>query len=149
MKKTKLLFLLLFLLAGSSIYAQTDKIPGMWYTIDEDGNKKSLVKIYRAQNGTFEGVIEKLLTGDPARKCVNCTGADKGKPIAGMIFIKNLRPGGGKLSGGTILDPANGKIYNCTITLDKGGSKLKVRGSLDKSGLIGRNQTWEKVPSVD
>ena len=149
MKFSKLIIVLLFLLAGKTIYAQTDKIVGMWYTIDEDGNKKSLVKMYRATNGTFEGVIEKLLTGDPARKCVNCTGADKGKPIAGMIFIKNLRPGEGKLSGGTILDPANGKIYSCTISLDKGGSKLKVRGSLDKSGLLGRNQTWEKAPSVD
>ena len=115
MKFSKLIIVLLFLFAGKTIYAQTDKIVGMWYTIDEDGNKKSLVKIYRATNGTFEGVIEKLLTGDPARKCVNCTGAEKGKPIAGMIFIKNLRPGEGKLSGQRTVFTRHGLSVSCLL----------------------------------
>ncbi len=137
------------MLIGISAFAQTNKIVGKWYTIDEDGNKKSLVSILKAPDGTYEGVIEKLLTGDANRLCVNCTGSDKNKPITGMKFIKNLKADNEKLTGGTILDPANGKIYKCSMTFDKKTGKLKVRGSLDRSGIIGRNQTWEPAVGVN
>ena len=149
MKKIKTLITLVFMLAAVSLSAQVGKIVGKWYTIEEDGTKKSLVSIYKAPNGTYEGVIEKLLTGDPNRRCVNCTGADKDKPILGMKIIKGLKLDDQKLTGGTIMDPANGKTYNCTISYDKKNGKLKVRGSLDKTGLLGRNQTWEPASPVN
>ncbi len=130
------------MLLSISSFAQIDKITGKWYTIDEEGNKKSLVNIYKTPTGSYEGVIEKLLTGDTNRKCVNCTGEKKDKRIAGMIVVSDMTANDLKLSGGKILDPANGKIYNCTMSFDSKTGKLKVRGSLDKSGLIGRNQAW-------
>ncbi len=144
--KTKLLVLIAaFILFPAAIIAQPSRIVGKWYTIDEDGNRKSLVVISKKANGTYEGVIEKLLTGDPERLCENCTGTEKNKPIKGVTVIKNMREDGDRLTGGTILDPANGKIYNCSITFDKSTGDLKVRGSLDKRGLIGRNQTWKRA----
>ncbi len=139
--RTLLLFVAIFLFPVFAL-AQPAKILGKWYTIDEDGNRKSLVSLTRTSAGVYEGVIEKLLTGDPNRRCIECTGADKDKPIAGMKIIRGLRVDGEKLTGGTILDPANGKIYNCTMTYDKKTGNLKVRGSLDRTGIIGRNQTW-------
>ncbi len=149
MKKITILTTMLFMLIGLSAYSQTNKIVGKWFTIDEDGNKKSLVNIYKAPNGTYEGVIVKLLTGDPNRNCVKCTGAEKDKPITGMRFIKNLKADDDKLTGGTILDPLDGKVYSCSISFDKKSGKLKVRGSLDRMGIIGRNQTWEPAVGVD
>lgn len=143
MKNLAKLLLVTLLFAPAILLAQPSKIAGKWYSIDEEGNKKSLVSIYKTTSGTYEGVIEKLLTGDTKRKCVNCTGADKDKPIEGMKILKSFKPDGEKLTGGTILDPANGKVYYCTIQIDKKTGKLKVRGSLDKTGFIGRNQTWE------
>lgn len=145
MKKTVFLIFSLFMLLSISSSAQIGKITGKWYTIDEDGNKKSLVNIYQTPAGTYEGVIEKLLTGDTNRKCVNCTGDKKDKRIAGMIVVTSMKADNQKLSGGKILDPANGKEYNCTMSFDSKTSKLKVRGSLDKSGLIGRNQAWVRA----
>ena len=149
MKKITILASLLFMLIGLSAYSQTSKIVGKWYTIDEEGKKKSLVNIYQAPSGAFEGVIVKLLTGDPNRLCVKCTGADKDKPIQGIKFIKNLKVDGDKLSGGSIMDPLDGKVYSCSMAFDKKTGKLKVRGSLDGWGLIGRNQTWEPAIGVD
>ena len=149
MKKITILASLLFMLIGLSAYAQTNKIVGKWYTIDEEGRKKSLVNIYQAPNGVFEGVIVKLLTGDPNRLCVKCTGAEKDKPVMGMKFIKNLKANGDKLSGGSIIDPLDGKIYSCSMSFDKKTGKLKVRGSLDGWGLIGRNQTWDLAVGVN
>jgi uncharacterized protein (DUF2147 family) len=149
MKKITILASLLFMLIGLSAFAQTNKIVGKWYTIDEEGRKKSLVNIYKAPNGEYEGVIMKLLTGDPNRLCTKCTGADKDKPVMGMKFIKNLKEDGDKLGSGTILDPLDGKIYSCSMSFDKKTGKLKVRGSLDGWGLIGRNQSWEPAIGVD
>ena len=137
--------LVAILLFGASLYAQPSAIVGKWYTIDEDGNRKSIVQIYKAPGGSYEGKIEILLTGDPERRCVNCTGAKQNLKIKGMIVVSGMSPDGDKLSGGKILDPANGKEYNCTMSIDKKSGNLKVRGSLDKSGIIGRNQTWIRV----
>lgn len=145
MKKTLFLILSLIMLSSISSFAQIGKIIGKWYTIDEDGNKKSLVNIYQTPAGTYEGVIEKLLTGDTNRKCIECKGDKKDKRIAGMVFVSNMKIDEEKLSGGKILDPANGKEYNCTMSFDSKTGKLKVRGSLDKSGMIGRNQAWVRA----
>lgn len=37
----------------------------------------------------------------------------------------------------------NGKAYNCSMKVD--GDVLKVRGSLDQKGLLGRTMDWFRV----
>ena len=142
----KTLFTFAFLIAFSlSGFAQADKIVGKWKTIDDkDGSEKSIVLIFKATNGKFYGKIEKLFK-DPEKLCTECEGANKNKPVLGMMIINNLVEAENKLTGGTILDPKNGKVYKCNISLEKGGEKLSVRGSLDKNGWIGRSQTWLRV----
>ena len=46
----------------------------------------------------------------------------------------------GELVGGKVLDPESGKFYYGKIYAKDG--KLVLRGSLDKRGFLGRNQTW-------
>jgi uncharacterized protein (DUF2147 family) len=139
----KLLFLLI-LFCPLSLLSQVSSILGTWRTIDEKTNEaKSIVRIYKEADGKYYGKIEKLLL-NPNAKCDNCEGEEKGKPVLGMIIITDMKEKGDKLDGGLILDPANGKRYNATISLEKNG-KLKLRGSLDKMGVLGRNQYWERV----
>ena len=142
----KKLVTLALLIAFSMVgFAQADKIVGKWKTIDDkDGSEKSIVLIFKATNGRYYGKIEKLFK-EPEKLCTECEGANKNQPILGMMIINNLVEKDGKLTGGTILDPKNGKVYKCNISLEKGGEKLNVRGSLDKSGWIGRSQTWIRV----
>ena len=123
-------------------FAQADKIVGKWKTIDDkDGSEKSIVNIFKATNGKYYGKIEKLFK-EQEKLCTECEGANKNQPILGMMIINNLIEKDCKLTGGTILDPKNGKVYKCNISIEKGGDKLNVRGSLDKGGWIGRSQTW-------
>ena len=143
MKKTYfvLFALIAFTMSG---FSQIDKIVGKWKTIDdEDGSAKSIVYIYKATNGKYYGRIEKLFK-DPEAKCTKCEGANHNKPILGMIIINSMELKGNELTNGTILDPNNGKVYYCTISYDATSKNLKVRGSLDKKGWIGRSQTWIK-----
>jgi len=142
----KTLFTFAFLIAFSLIgFAQADKIVGKWKTIDDkDGSEKSIVLIFKATNGKYYGKIEKLFK-EPEKLCTECEGANKNKPVLGMMIINNLVEKDGKLTGGTILDPKNGKVYKCNISLSSEPDKLNVRGSLDKNGWIGRSQTWIRV----
>ncbi|MDD2622746.1 MAG: DUF2147 domain-containing protein [Bacteroidales bacterium] len=136
-----LIALIAFTMSG---FSQIDKIVGKWKTIDdEDGSAKSIVYIYKATNGKYYGRIEKLFK-DPEAKCTKCEGANHNKPILGMIIINSMELKGNELTNGTILDPNNGKVYYCTISYDATSKNLKVRGSLDKKGWIGRSQTWIK-----
>jgi uncharacterized protein (DUF2147 family) len=139
----KLLFLS-FLLYPFLAFSQVSNIVGSWKTIDDKtGEAKSIVRIYKETNGKYYGKIEKLFK-NPDGKCDNCKDENKGKPILGMIIITDMKEKGDKLVGGFILDPASGDKYYATISYEKDG-RLKLRGSLDKLGVVGRNQYWEKV----
>jgi len=144
--KKALISLVILLSISMSGFAQADKIVGKWKTIDDkDGSEKSIVLIFKATNGKYYGVIEKLFK-NPDGICSECEGTNKNKPNLGMRIINNMVEVDKKLTGGTILDPKNGKVYKCNISLDSSSpDKLNVRGSLDKGGWIGRSQTWIRV----
>ena len=140
----KRLVFFVFLFCSIPVFSQVSNIVGNWKTIDDKtGEEKSIVRIYKAENGKYYGKIEKLFQ-NPDGKCVNCKDENKDKPILGMVIITEMVAKGDKLDGGFILDPANGEKYYVTITYEKGSGKLKLRGSKDKFGMLGRNQYWVK-----
>jgi uncharacterized protein (DUF2147 family) len=116
---------------------------GKWKTIDEkDGKAKSIVEVYE-QNGKIYGkFLEMLNPADKNKVCDKCEGADKGKPIVGMVFIKGLKADGDEYTGGTILDPGSGKIYKGKLKVVEGGKKLKASGCIS---FICKGQTWLRV----
>ncbi len=143
--KKSLVSLLILIAFSIGSFAQVSKIVGKWKTIDDaDGSEKSIVHIFKATNGKYYGKIEHLFK-DPAKLCTECDGELKNKPVMGMMVINNMTEHEGTLTGGTILDPNNGKVYKCNLSYDSKTGNLNVRGSLDKRGLIGRTQTWKKV----
>lgn len=139
----KKVFVLFFAMMCSMLsMAQVAQMVGKWTTIDDkSGEKVSVVQIYKASNGKYYGkIVELLRPADKGQVCTPCTGSDKNKPVEGLIIIRDMEEQDGKLVGGRVLDPENGKFYYAKITLENG--KLVLRGSLDKAGLLGRNQTW-------
>ncbi len=143
----------LTLLLASSALAE-DKAPaattgavGRWTTIDDETKKpKSVIVIYE-ENGKLFGKIEQLFR-DPKEEqnpvCDKCQGTLKDQPIIGMTILRDLKKDDDEWSGGTILDPANGKTYKCKVAVEDGGKKLKVRGYIGMS-LLGRTQHWVRA----
>ena len=127
-----------------SLFIQTRDFEGNWVTIDDEtGVEKSIIKLY-IKNDTLYGRIETLLLEeDQGQLCTNCTGSELNQPIEGLIILKGLTRDGEQWIGGTILDPANGKEYQCTLTLE-GDSELNVRGFIGFS-FIGRTQRWKRM----
>ena len=140
MKKiAPLLFLLLIPLIS---FAQT--ITGEWESYDDETQeKKALIEIYKTNERYFAKIVKSYIS-DPNTTCENCKGDKKGKPIAGLVIIENLKKDGDEYNGGTIMDPENGKTYKCYLELMNNG-KLKVRGYLGFS-LLGRTQYWRRKP---
>ncbi len=127
-----------------SLFLQTPDFEGNWVTIDDEtGVEKSIIKLY-IENNTLYGRIETLLLEeDQGQLCTNCSGSELNQPIEGLIILKGLTRDGEQWTGGTILDPANGKEYQCTLTLN-GTSELNVRGFIGFS-FIGRTQRWKRM----
>lgn len=135
---------LLVLLFGSSMLA-AQSVVGKWKTIDDEtGEEKSIVEIY-SKNDKVYGRVIKLFRKpgeDPDPVCDDCDSDDSRfkKKIIGMDIILDMQASDDEYSGGTILDPANGKVYKCKLWVEDG--ELQVRGYW---GPFFRTQTWKKV----
>lgn len=122
-------------------YAQD--VVGKWKL--EDGS--AIVEVYR-QGDSFNGKIVWLQNptesdGSPAKDGNNPDKNLRSRQLIGLNMLSGLKKTGNEYSGGSIYDPGNGKTYNCSMKVE--GNVLKVRGSLDKKGLLGRTMDWFRV----
>ena len=86
----KKIILSLLLLACTQINAQT--VLGKWKTIDDKtGKYRSVVEIYESNGKVYGKIVDIFDETKRDRKCEKCEGADKNKPILGMIIIRGLQ----------------------------------------------------------
>jgi len=137
MKQVLFIFSLLI-----SILTNAQSIIGEWETFDDKTNAKlSVVEIYKT-NDKYFGKITNLYEDSSDLVCEKCEGANKNKPIIGLVVLNNLEEDDDEYNNGTILDPNNGETYKCYIELIT-ENKLKLRGYIGFS-LIGRTQYWQR-----
>lgn len=126
------------------VFGQVNQIVGSWKTVDDKtGDNFSVVEIYKGSNGLYYGKIAKMLVGPANQVCDKCEGEDHNKPLEGLVIIRDMKAIDGELREGRVLDPESGKFYYGKIYIKEG--RLVLRGSLDKRGFLGRNQTWIKA----
>lgn len=140
MKKIIFSFILMLMPLGVA-FAQD--VIGKWKL--EDGT--AIVEVYKSGD-SFNGKIVWLANpteadGSPAADKNNPDKSLRSRKLIGLNMLSGLKADGGEYSGGKIYDPGNGKTYNCSMKVE--GKVLKVRGSLDKKGLIGRTMDWFRV----
>ena len=138
----KTLLTALMLLSGMAASAQS-MILGEWKTVDDKrGESFAIISVYKGTDGLYYGKIAKMLVGGPGLRCEACKDADYNAPLEGLVIIRGMQydQANNQLVGGKVLDPESGKFYYGKIYPKDG--KLILRGSLDKRGLLGRNQTW-------
>ncbi|MDR5811963.1 DUF2147 domain-containing protein [Caballeronia sp. LZ019] len=134
----------LLALTASAAFAQAATPVGTWQTIDDaSGKPRAIIQIVDDGNGQLEGKVVRGIGefDHPERRCTACTDERKDQLIKGMTIITGMKRDGDAWTGGHILDPENGKLYKCRMTLESGGQKLVVRGYIGVS-LLGRSQTW-------
>ena len=130
-------------LGAPSLLGAADPPVGRWKTIDDKtGKAVSEVELYDQGGkvfGKIVGLTEPNDTVGKPKTCTKCGGADKDKPIIGLVIIRDLVASDGRYKGGTILDPEDGKVYKAEVWVE--GGALKVRGYL---GVFYKTQTWQK-----
>lgn len=114
---------------------------GKWTTIDDkSGEKRAVINITVINDVLSATIISTFPKPGDSAICNHCPGQFKNKPIKGLKFAWGLKNNGnGEWSGGEVLDPKTGKIYQVKMTVK--GNKLYVRGYLGFS-LLGRTQVW-------
>lgn len=142
-KLPALLFSLLLCFSSFAQKPDADVIVGTWLT----ASGKAKVQIYK-EGTKYNGKIVWLKnpTYEDGKPKVDKHNPDKSKqnmPLMGLNMLKGFVFDEDEWEDGTIYDPENGKTYSCTITYRDG--KLDVRGYVGIS-LIGRTQTWFKIP---
>ncbi|MEZ4791342.1 MAG: DUF2147 domain-containing protein [Flavobacteriales bacterium] len=130
--------LIVFLALLLPLVVSAQDINGRWVTIDDNtGKRRSVVEI-EVKDGKANGRIVEIYDKSKADKtCDACTDDRKGKRIQGMEIIRGMVKDGDEWEDGTIMDPDNGKIYDCKLWLEDG--QLKVRGYV---AFFFRTQTW-------
>ena len=133
---------MIFMLAPLAAALAQDVV-GKWKL--EDGS--AIVEVYK-EGDVFNGKIVWLKNpteadGSPAVDSNNPDAKLRSRQLIGLNMLSGLKQKGGEYSGGSIYDPGNGKTYNCSMKVE--GDTLKVRGSLDKRGLLGRTMDWFRV----
>jgi len=139
----KKIFISMILMLAPLAAAFAQDVVGKWKL--EDGS--AIVEVYQ-EGDSFNGKIVWLekpteADGSPAVDNNNPDKALRTRQIMGLNMLSGLKKNGNEYSGGSIYDPGNGKTYNCSMKVE--GDVLKVRGSLDKKGLIGRTMDWFRV----
>ena len=138
-----LLAVLLALAPVAATFAQS--VIGKWKL--SDGT--AIVEVYK-QDGIYNGKIVWLknptdANGGPEVDHNNPDASLRTRQLIGLNMLSDLKENGnpGQYSGGMIYDPGNGKTYYCSMEVV--GDVLKVRGSLDKRGMLGRTMDWFRV----
>jgi uncharacterized protein (DUF2147 family) len=137
---------MMFLMLGahSSLFAQKEKIEGLWYNQE----KTAKIEIYKAKDTKFYGKIvwlqEPNRDGKPKTDIHNPNEAQRSAPELGLLILKRFSKNSDtKFDDGTIYDPRNGKTYSCTITV-KDANTLSIRGYVGIS-LLGQTNTWTRT----
>ena len=135
-----------------------DPAEGFWLSVDEKtGETTAGWEIYQ-KDGLLYGRILSA-AGKPADQIAkSCKESYANFPVAGKVnemtvvntpWIYGLKQNkSGEWSGGTIIDPASGSMYNCKITYRPADNNKYKTDTLEMRGEIGfgigRSQFWQK-----
>jgi uncharacterized protein (DUF2147 family) len=146
----KLTLCLIYLLTSFSSALVAQDIIGFWKSYDEKtGKPQIIVAVYEHQQKYFGRVIASFdkngVMGDTIYAPTSRTDRLVGDPFyVGLDIIWNLQKRGSKYSGGEILDPKRGKVYN--VEMWTKNENLIVRGKLL---FFGKNLTWYPAVETD
>ena len=138
----KICTIIIALFAGLGIVSAQEVI-GKWKL--DDGS--AIVEVYKSGD-SYNGKIvwlkdANMPDGSPVCDLNNPDKSLRSRKLMGLNMLSGLKKNGNEYTEGTIYDPGNDKTYNCSMKVE--GDVLKVRGSLDKKGRIGRTMDWFRV----
>ncbi len=122
---------------------------GLWQATDSDTKQPTGWFLITDHDGVYDGIIAKMFLKpgeDPNVVCDQCKDDRHDQRWLGLEIIRGMKQEeSDKYTGGTILDPRDGKIYHATMKVSPDGQTLIVRGYIGIE-LLGENQYWTRLP---
>jgi len=159
----KILILTICLAITAVCFAQNEPVNGFWLSVDENTNRVTAGWQIYIENGILYGKILSMTDYSPSLIAEACRESYRNFPVPGRVnampvigtpWIYGLtKQRNGEWSGGRIINPEDGRDYNCRIIFHAAGSSsgrrtyqsdtLEMRGEI---GLgIGRSQFWTRT----
>lgn len=139
------ILLIFFMLNG---FAASPSPVGDWQTVDDVTKQPRGIIRIKEKDGMLAGYIIKIdyRPGEgPEDVCKKCTDFRKNQKILGMNVLWHMVALADNTWGnGNILDPENGKVYQCKMKLSDDANTLQVRGYIGIP-LLGRTQIWTRI----
>lgn len=159
----KLIALSGFLLLLTTAVFAADPAVGLWKSVDDKtGEVTAVWRIYE-ENGLLYGTIAAVVNYPQDVIASACKSSYKGFPVAGDVskmktvgtpWIFGLKQNStGNWSGGSIVNPSDGKMYGCIVKYMPAGSDKKAPvDTLGMAGTIGPIkvfQYWVRATDAD
>jgi len=156
MKKIIALFLGL---AFTAVLCFADPAEGFWLSVDDKSHKVTAGWQVYQEGGKLYGKILSVSTESRGVLAGRCKDSYPGFPVPGRVsampvegtpWIFGLsRQREGQWSGGHVVNPEDGNIYNCKITFHPANGRRFAADTLEMRGEIGlgigRSQFWRKT----
>ncbi|WP_340154707.1 DUF2147 domain-containing protein [uncultured Winogradskyella sp.] len=118
-------------------FLSAQSVLGKWKTIDDStGKARSIIEIYESDGKIYGKIIELINPKSNNPLCNQCKGDKKNQPIIGLIMNDDV------YEDGTILNPENGKTYDCRLKFEDDEDTLQVRGYL---AFFYKTQYWKRI----
>jgi uncharacterized protein (DUF2147 family) len=156
LQSAKLVMAGLLTLAAAAIHPvaaapEQASVAGLWQKIDEETGKSVGWFLFVEQDGAYQGVFAKLFKrasdGPTPPVCSACDDERKDQPLLGLPFIRHMKRHGLKYTGGDILDPRDGNVYQAEMTVSPDGQTLTVHGFLFIP-ILGKDEIWHRLPDT-
>jgi uncharacterized protein (DUF2147 family) len=124
---------------------------GLWQTFHPlNGLPRSHIRL-EIEEGVLRGRIERITlpTDKLHPTCDWCEGDFRNAAFLGMIILDGLQQAASNpniWSGGRVLDPDSGRVYEARIRLEPDGRSLQLRG-YSGSVILGRSERWVRLAS--
>jgi uncharacterized protein (DUF2147 family) len=155
----KIIIFVISLSISAVCFAQNDPVEGFWLSVDDNTNKITAGWQIYQEGGKLYGKILSSAEYPRGSLAVRCNESYRGFPVAGKVnampvagppwifgLTKNKN---GEWSGGSIINPEDGRMYNCKIIFRPADGKKFANDTLEmraEIGLgIGRSQFWRKT----
>jgi len=155
----RILLLIIILTAAAVCFAQNEPVVGFWLSVDDSTNQVTAGWQVYIQNGKLYGKILSLANQPIGTIATPCRERYDGFPLSGRVNTMQVagppwifglsKQRNGEWSGGKIINPEDGGIYNCKIIFRKSDGRryqtdtLEVRGEIGFG--LGRSQYWRKT----
>ena len=147
----KIILTSVFLIAANFIFAQANRIVGIWLTED----KNSQVEIFRSASGSYSGKLvwlEEPLdeNGQIKRDTENPDRNLRNRPLKGLLLLEGFQydDRSKEWTDGTIYDPESGRNYSAYMWFGNNNNTLNLKGFVMGMRFLGRSTTWTRDTRV-